>query len=275
MSDPTPVPRQFDSAEARRAYLSDAFGAVLAEADEDTVPAHPGGRAEGLRRLQAINPGQYARTRNFLDGAVTQLSPYIRHGLITLAEARDHALSVASADTAEKLIKELAWRDYWLRVLDQIGEGVRTSREAWKTGWTEQDYDPVLPEDIAEGRTGLACIDGFVETLRRTGYLHNHARMYVASYVVHTRRVHWLAGADWMVGHLIDGDLASNHLSWQWVASTFGSKPYIWNRDNLERYTRGQYCQGCPAAQRCPFQASYESLSARYFPHLPQGEPRR
>jgi deoxyribodipyrimidine photo-lyase len=54
--------------------------------------------------------------------------------------------------------------------------------------------------------------------------------------VVHVRHVHWRAGADWLVAHLLDGDLASNHLSWQWVAGTGSSKPYLFNAENVARF---------------------------------------
>ena len=97
-------------------------------------------------------------------------------------------------------------------------------------------YDPVLPADIREARTGVPVIDEAVRTLYATGTLHNHARMWLASYVVHLRHVHWRAGADWLVAHLLDGDLASNHLSWQWVAGTGSHKPYLFNADNVARY---------------------------------------
>ena len=60
--------------------------------------------------------------------------------------------------------------------------------------------------------------------------------MWLASYVVHVRKVHWRAGADWLYGHLLDGDLPSNHLSWQWVAGTFSSKPYLFNAENVMKY---------------------------------------
>ena len=60
--------------------------------------------------------------------------------------------------------------------------------------------------------------------------------MWLASYVVHLRKVHWRAGADWLYGHLLDGDLASNHLSWQWVAGTGSHKPYLFNAENVEKY---------------------------------------
>jgi deoxyribodipyrimidine photo-lyase len=82
----------------------------------------------------------------------------------------------------------------------------------------------------------VRVIDASVRTLYRTGYLHNHARMWLASYATHVRKAHWRAGADWMYGHLLDGDLASNHLSWQWVAGTFSTKPYVFNAENVARY---------------------------------------
>jgi deoxyribodipyrimidine photo-lyase len=63
--------------------------------------------------------------------------------------------------------------------------------------------------------------------------------MWVAAFVVHFRRIRWQAGAAWFLEHLLDGDPASNNLSWQWVASTFSSKPYYFNRDNLEQFTDG------------------------------------
>ncbi len=92
--------------------------------------------------------------------------------------------------------------------------------EPYKTGWKPEDYSSAMPPDILQGETELACLNEFIKTLHSTGYLHNHARMYLASYVVHFRRVKWQAGASWFLEHLLDGDEASNNLSWQWIAST-------------------------------------------------------
>jgi deoxyribodipyrimidine photo-lyase len=92
--------------------------------------------------------------------------------------------------------------------------------------------------------------------------------MWLASYVVHWRRVRWQAGARWFLQHLLDGDPASNNLSWQWVVSCFSTKPYLFNRDNLERFSSGRYCRVCSAATdgTCPFEASYEQLQVDLFP---------
>ncbi len=242
----------------------------------------PGGRRAAEQRLAAIDPARYGASRNHLDGAVTRLSPYIRHGVLTLAEVRDAVFArLAPLETAsqrrrtgERLIAELGWRDYWQRLGRQLGEGIWHDREPLRTGHDPSTYAPELPADLAAAATGLACIDAFAGELQETGWLHNHARMWLAAYVVHWRRVRWQAGARWFLQHLLDGDPASNNLSWQWVASSFSQKPYIFNRGNLERYGAGRHCDGCPRQHRgCPFAASYEQLQERLFTTNDPREP--
>ena len=239
-----------------------------------------GGRAAAEAALAAIDPARYGASRNHLEGAVTGLSPWIRHGVLTLAEVRtavfawldDHGYNTPErrADgqrIAGKLINELGWRDYWQRLWQVLGDGIWHDLEPLKTGHASSRYSPELPLDVAEARTGLACIDGFSLQLRETGWLHNHARMWLGSYLVHWRRVQWQTGARWFLQHLLDGDPASNNLSWQWLASAFSSKPYIFNRANLERFSSGRHCRSCHAARNghCPFDASYDALQAQLF----------
>jgi deoxyribodipyrimidine photo-lyase len=223
-----------------------------------------GGMAFAEPLSDALEPRKYAASRNFLNGAVTRLSPYIRHGVVTLDALRQLALErVSRTADAYKFVQELAWRDYWRRLFAVWGDGVWQDREEYKTGWRTEEYADELPEDLTQG---LACMDAFARELRETGYLHNHARMWVAAYVVHWRRVKWQAGARWFLTHLLDGDPASNNLSWQWVASTFASKPYFFNRENLEKYTAGAFCRGCAKRQHgCPFEGSYDELSQKLF----------
>jgi deoxyribodipyrimidine photo-lyase len=229
-----------------------------------------GGRIAALAALERIRPAAYARSRNFLDGAVTRLSPYLRHGIVSLVEVRDLAVARTRHADVEKFVRELGWRDYYVRVHAALGDRVWDDLESYKTGLSAGTYAEELPHDVERGETGAACIDGFVADLIGTGYLHNHVRMWFASYLVHWRRVRWQAGAAFFLRHLLDGDAASNNLSWQWVASTFAHKPYFFNRENLERYTRGTYCATCPLARAgCPFEASYATLEARLFPHGP------
>jgi deoxyribodipyrimidine photo-lyase len=266
--NPVDMPRAFRHRDELIDYLRSAFPTAVAV--DDTIPATRGGRSVAERLLEAIEPARYAATRNYLDGAVTRLAPYLRHGVLSLAEVRDVALRKADTpQQAARLVSELGWRDYFQRVYRVLGLGIWRDLEPIKTGWSAADYADTLPADILAGETGLACIDAFSHALRTTGYLHNHARMWLAAYVVHFRRVRWQAGARWFLTHLLDGDPASNNLSWQWVASTFSHKPYMFNRENLEKYTGGIYCRVCALQGRCVFEGSYEQLTARLFPRLP------
>jgi deoxyribodipyrimidine photo-lyase len=263
------IQTQFYNQEEQIHYLAQQFP-LAAERDGHSSPIH-GGREEALHRIQEIRPLAYAKTRNQLNGAITHLSPYLHHGVITLAEVRSAVLAHTSSQQAQKLLQELAWRDYFQRVYRVLGSAVWQDIEEYKTDIRQ--YDRNLPQDIEQAQTGLACIDAFVHELRTTGYLHNHARMWTAAYVVHHRRIRWQAGAYWFLQHLLDGDEASNNLSWQWVASTFAAKPYFFNRENLARYTDNIYCARCPLNHRgCPFQGSYEELEQRLF-KTPPNEP--
>ena len=226
-----------------------------------------GGRSAALEALATIDPRAYAASRNHLDGAVTRLSPYIRHGILSLDEVRNHALcAVRDPREAEKFIQELAWRDYWQRIYLAHPERIWNDVEAYKTGFNADEYAQELPDDVASGETGVACIDQFATMLMETGYLHNHARMYLAAYIVHWRRVSWQAGARWFLEHLIDADPASNNLSWQWVASTFANKPYIFNLDNVAKYS-GHDINTRMSDNRV-LAYSYERLGELLFPNL-------
>ena len=190
-------------------------------------------------RLSEIDIAAYSKTRNHLSGQVTRLSPYITHGFISIPELFDRLPELKLAD---KLAFEFGWREFFHHVWGREGERILSDLRPALPGVR---YTNELPEDIREGRTGLAVIDRAVHELYSTGYLHNHARMWLASYVVHLRKVSWRTGADWMFAHLLDGDLASNHLSWQWVAATFSNKPYLFNAENVARYAPADWhCAG-------------------------------
>ena len=217
-----------------------------------------GGRQEALKRINTIDAEAYTRDRNFLNGSVSHLSPYLRHGCLTLKEASDNVLNRHGIQ-AEKFVQELAWRDYWRRVWYDLGNGIFSDIEDPKVALG----DKLMPDFIRQGITGLPCMDGFIRDLTHDGYVHNHGRMWFAAYVVHWLKVDWREAADWFENNLLDGDKASNHLSWQWVASLFSSKPYFFNKESLARHTGEKYCATCTA--NCPFDASHEELSLRLF----------
>jgi deoxyribodipyrimidine photo-lyase len=216
----------------------------------DTFPPT---RQAALARASAVQPGDYARSRNAIEGAVTGLSPYITHGLISLPEVLAGVTAKHSLDVQHKFVFELGWREYFRHVWAFRGEEIF---ESLREGLLPQtSYSALLPADIRQAATGVPVIDMAVHSLYATGHLHNHARMWLASYIVHMRKVDWRVAADWLYGHLLDGDLASNHLSWQWVAGTGSSKPYLFNADNVARYA--------PASWHSPgsvIDQSYEAL---------------
>lgn len=185
-----------------------------------------------LARIDAIRPGVYARTRNHLDGAVTRLSPYLTHGFVDVPQVVERLSQRVALSADDKIVFELAWREYFHHLWHHWREGIFEPRRPPPAS----GYAAAVPDDVRAARTGVPVIDGAVRTLYDTGYLHNHARMWLASYVVHLRKTHWRAGADWMYRHLLDGDLASNTLSWQWVAGTLTGKPYLFNAENVARY---------------------------------------
>jgi deoxyribodipyrimidine photo-lyase len=92
-------------------------------------------------------------------------------------------------------------------------------------------------DSIEQAKTGITAIDDLITKFYETGYLHNHVRMYVASMACNIGGAHWSAPSKWMYYHLLDGDVASNTCSWQWVAGTLSSKKYYCNQENINRYT--------------------------------------
>ena len=137
--------------------------------DDEAVSPIRGGVKAARERLNEIDPVAYGRTRNHLDGSVTQLSPFIRHGVVSLAQVRDRVLnSVNEPSNAEKMVQQLAWRDYWQRLYADMGESIWDDREEWKAGFSAGDYADELPQDIRDGQTSVAAIDHFKTLFARS-----------------------------------------------------------------------------------------------------------
>ena len=186
------------------------------------------------QRLDLVNPRDYAHTRHALVGAVTHLSPYLTHGFLSVPDVAHVMYHQHRLGVQHKFIFELGWREYYQHLHQHLGEGIaQPLREGLLP---ESNYAHELPEDVRHACTRVPAIDQAIRMLYTTGYLHNHARLWLASYIVHLRKVNWRIAADWMYSHLLDGDLASNYLNWQWVAATGSSKPYLFNADNVEQF---------------------------------------
>jgi deoxyribodipyrimidine photo-lyase len=187
--------------------------------------------------IHTISSSDYDRTRNFLDGKVTKLSPYITAGVISLQEIVDLVLINNSKRDSYKLIQELAWRDYFASVRQALRDDIfkPIKRPQFES---EQLSGRELPAAILNATTGITALDEALRKLYDTGYLHNHERMWLASVICNIAGTDWLTGAKWMYYYLVDGDLNSNMLSWQWVAGTFSSKKYLANQENINKYSK-------------------------------------
>jgi deoxyribodipyrimidine photo-lyase len=207
-----------------------------------------------LERVNNIDPLRYGKTRNFIDGAVTYLSPYISRGVISVKQVQESVLAKGYPRSAiEKFLQELAWREYFQRVWQAKGDLLF---QDLKQPQIDVAHHQVI-KAIAEANTGIEAIDKSIREFYETGYLHNHVRMYVASIACNIAKAHWSAPAQWMYYHLLDGDLASNTCSWQWVAGAFSSKKYYCNQENVNRYTH--------SAQRNTFL----DVATEDLPHAP------
>lgn len=204
-------------------------------------------RAAGLDALDDFVPragSAYARERNADQGTgrtnVSSLSPYVRHRLVTEREVVTAVLERHSLHAAEKFVQEVFWRTYWKGWLEQNPEVWRRYRrevDEFATGSLPDGF-----EDAVAGRTGIDAMDAWVRELVETGYLHNHTRMWFASIWVFTLGLPWQLGADFFHRHLLDGDAASNTLSWRWVAGLqTAGKTYLATAANIAKYTDGRF----------------------------------
>ncbi len=208
-------------------------------------------RDAGLAKLSDFVPRAgraYAAERNLDRGPndrsnVSTLSPWVRHRLVTERDVVEAVLQRHSLDAASKFVQEVYWRTYWkgwLELRPSVWARYAATVEpafAGLTGAERASYDAAV--------TGLTGIDGFDDWARElveTGYLHNHARMWFASIWIFTLRLPWQLGADFFMRHLLDGDPASNTLSWRWVGGmqTVG-KTYLATTQNIEFATEGRF----------------------------------
>ncbi|HSQ45502.1 MAG TPA: FAD-binding domain-containing protein [Lutibacter sp.] len=186
-----------------------------------------------LEKLHQIDPVNYARSRNYVDGAVTYLSPYISRGVISTRQVLEFVLDAGyEPHKIEKFIQELAWRDYWQQLW--ISNKSRIDEDLKHPQVFLANFG--MPESILNHQTGIEAIDGGIEAFYKTGYLHNHLRMYISAIACNVAKSHWKTPAQWMYYHLLDADWASNALSWQWVCGANSNKLYVANQENINRY---------------------------------------
>ena len=224
-------------------------------------------RSAALARLEEFMPaaGRYAAERNYVRPGhdnVSRLSPWVQKRLLLESEIVAAAKDRWSFPAVVKFVQEVYWRTYWKGWLEQ-------RPEAWSR-WVKAV--PRLRESLSSeqratweaalaGQTGIAGFDAWAQELVTTGYLHNHARMWFASIWIFTLRLPWELGAAFFYEHLLDGDVASNTLSWRWVAGLqTPGKTYVARADNIAFYTDGLHAPEAGRLASAPISIREEPL---------------
>ncbi|GGT37122.1 deoxyribodipyrimidine photo-lyase [Streptomyces kurssanovii] len=184
------------------------------------IPA--GGESEGRRRLAAWVRGgltAYEDRHDDLAGdATSRLSPYLHLGVLSPVDVVQRARA-RGGPGAEAFVRQLCWRDFHHQVMAARPESSVRDYRTRDDDWRSEE----AAEEIAawkEGRTGYPVVDAAMRQLRHEGWMHNRARLLVASFLTKTLYVDWRVGARHFLDLLVDGDIVNNQLNWQWVAGT-------------------------------------------------------
>ena len=199
--------------------------------------------AQAFQESYLPNTGSYYRdNRNYSYDLINNrnttslLSPYIRYRLLSEEDIIKKTLSINSFTKTEKFIQEIYWRTYWKGWLEHrpdVYEDYITKRnELLKNLSNTSKYQKAI-----NGETHLTFFNDWIKKLKEDGYLHNHIRMWFASIWIFTLDLPWQLGANFFMEKLLDGDPASNTLSWRWVAGiqTKG-KHYLARKNNIIKY---------------------------------------
>jgi len=180
-----------------------------------------GGAQKQLKRC-AGRLDRYAADRDRPDLAGTsRLSPHLHFGEIgprqILAAVHPNGAAGARLRAREAYVRQLGWREFAHHLLfhfPQTPEQPLDGRFAALPWQTEHSWQ----EAWRRGMTGYPLVDAGMRELWATGWMHNRARMIVASLLTKNLQIHWLEGARWFWETLVDADLANNTLGWQWTA---------------------------------------------------------
>lgn len=190
-------------------------------------PNFPAGEAEALTRLDEFTHQrifEYADNRNRMDlDGTSSLSPYLRFGMLGLRQAVNAAVEAQRSNRgskgAEVWLNELIWREFYIQILYHFPHVAKTAfnRSLANIPWRNQSLEF---EAWKRGETGVPVVDAAMRQLRETGWMHNRARMIVASFLVKDLLIDWRWGEAWFMENLLDGDIAANNGGWQWTAGT-------------------------------------------------------
>ena len=169
----------------------------------------------------------YQQQRNAMAlKGTSSLSPHLRFGMLSARQAVVTALDAISSTTdpdarkgAETWLSELIWREFYQMILHQFPHVAKGSFRPVYDGIKWRN-DPDEFEHWCNGNTGYPVVDAAMRQLKQSGWMHNRARMIVASFLTKDLLINWQWGERWFMQNLVDGDLAANNGGWQWAAGT-------------------------------------------------------
>ncbi len=157
----------------------------------------------------------------------SMLSPHLHWGELSPAQVWHAAQAAGSGEALRVFLAELLWHEFSANLLWQHPAMAEESQRAdfRKLRWRE---DPDGLRAWQRGRTGVPIVDAGMRQLWHVGWMHNRVRMITGSFLVKHLLVSWVDGERWFWDTLVDGDLAVNAQSWQWVAGTgTDSQPFF------------------------------------------------
>lgn len=229
-------------------WVAEHLGHLVCDPATRARPARASGQRAADAALAALDIRGYAKGRSQVDPPSSRrasaLSPYIRHGMLTLAEVID-AVADAPAGDRRRFVDELMWQEYTRHLYARIGtlsaRSIRREPAVGSPRWP----DPMRPD--------MHCMRHVRDELEQTGWLVNQTRMWVASHWSVRAGHDWREGEEWMFRHLLDGSRAANRYGWQWSVGAMSTKAYGFSRWQVERRAPA-WCATCPLADACPIE---------------------
>ncbi|NNE95756.1 MAG: deoxyribodipyrimidine photolyase [Acidimicrobiales bacterium] len=254
---PEPLPAPATGRDAAERFVADRLTGLYSD-EVAGSESFSGGQGAADAALAGFNVAGYASSRSEVwpsprQGA-SRLSPYIRHGLLTLPQVWSHVGDKPSRDVTQ-FRDELRWQEYARHWYARLGTVTRHSLR----------HEPVGSTSVTLNQE-MACIDLCTEELESDGWLVNQARMWMASHWTVREKGRWQDGEQYFFTHLLDGSRAANRLGWQWTTGAGSSKQYGFSRWQVEKRAPG-LCGQCELSPACPVEHWPE------FDDLPKVEP--
>jgi deoxyribodipyrimidine photo-lyase len=186
---------------------------------EAAAPCAPGEAAARERLTRWLGDGlaRYGERHDRLAGGTSRLSPYLHFGCVSAREV-EQRVGAKGGKGAAAFTRQLAWRDFYAHVLlHHPGNATGAYRSQFDA--LEWEDDDRALEAWRAGRTGFPIVDAGMRQLRHEGWMHNRARLIVASFLTKDLHLDWRAGEAHFMRHLLCGDEAQNNGNWQWITS--------------------------------------------------------